>query len=193
MQVIAQLGETRQIGHELHKRAVVLDGADHARHRLPYREPRGVLCPCAQQLLVAQGHAVVGDGLDRGIDVHPHRKTLVGVLDARDGDRVDRHERHQSAADIAKGAERLQMRDPRGDHVADMKAAEILRGASLLGVGTGEHRGHAVLLTDELLDDKAHRPADARDHRDIAHTALTDAERALFTRDHAAHTRQIDL
>ena len=46
--LLADLGQSRQIGRQLNENAVVLDAADDPRHRLPRRELGGVFLPCAE-------------------------------------------------------------------------------------------------------------------------------------------------
>ena len=186
--IFAQLGETGEVRRKLDEDPVGFDAPDDARHGFPGAEALGVLRPGAKQLLVAQRDPVLLLGADDGADIHAHGEALARVVDARNGDRVDRQQGDDAAADVRESAERLEMGDAHVDHVAARQAGYVLREAALLRLAAREHRRDPPCgVADEISDDKAHRLVDARDDGDVAHGPLADAERALLARDDAAH------
>ena len=85
-------GQPGQIRRQLDKNSIGLGGADDPRHGFARVEQGDVFLPGAEQLLLGKGNAVPLNRFDDGANIHPHGKPLSGVVDARNGNRVDRQQ-----------------------------------------------------------------------------------------------------
>ena len=158
MDVFFQLGKSCKVWGQLHKNAVAFHAAHDTCDRFADTKALRVFRPRAEQLAVAERDAVLVLHTHHGANIHADREPLLRVVDARNRNGIDGQEGNNTAADIRKRTERLQMRDAHRDHITAGKPCYVLCHAALLCFSARQHRcDPAERITNKIRDDKAHR------------------------------------
>lgn len=122
----------------------------------------------------------------------PDREPVGGVGNPGNGYAVNGNQGGQSAADVHKAAEGLQMGYTGGENISRTTSVQVLGQAALLGSPPGKNgKRCACLVTGQLRNHKAYRLVHPGDQRNIPGGALPDPHCPLLPRDDRLHAGQL--